>query len=98
MYSMEHLVTLITTEKARELRFCAGRPPVMVLEEEEHPLQGPPTTGQEVVRLLRSVANSRQMRELRERGAVQFVYTLRGRTPVLVRAKMEDENVAFDIS
>src|SRR5947209_6371837 len=98
MYSIDHLVTLVTAEKARELRFSAGRPPVIVLEEEEHALQGPPTTGQEVARLLRSVANSRQMRELRECGAVQFVCTLGGRMPVLVRAKIENENVVFDIS
>jgi len=95
---MDHLVTLLTTEKARELRFRAGKPPVMGLDDEERPLQGPPITGEEVTFLLRSVANSRQMRELLQRGQVHFVFTIRGRMPVLVRAHMNNENVAFDIS
>src|SRR5215472_6528339 len=98
MYSMDHLVTLITLEKARELRFCVGRSPIVVLETGERSLQGPPTSGEEVERLFRSVADSRQMRELRKRGAMQFVYTLPNRMPVLVRAKMDGANVAFDIS
>lgn len=98
MYDMDHLLTLLTTEKARELQFRPGSPPVIVLEGEQHPLQGPPIMGDDVVRLLRTVANSRQMRDLRERGAVQFVCTVRGRSPFLVRARMEDENVVFDVS
>lgn len=98
MYSMDHLVTLLTAEKARELRFCAGKPPVMVLDDDQRPLQGPPISGEEVAGLLRSIANSRHMRELQKRGTVQFVFTVRDRMPVLVRARIEDENVAFDIS
>jgi Tfp pilus assembly pilus retraction ATPase PilT len=95
---MDHLVTLLTAEKARELRFCAGKPPVLALEKEERPLQGPPIPADEVERLLRSVANSRQIRELQQRGVVQFIFTVRNRVPVLVRAHMEDENLLFDIS
>jgi Tfp pilus assembly pilus retraction ATPase PilT len=98
MYSMEHLVALMTAEKAQELRCCAGQPPLIVSEQEQRALQGPPIGDREVEQLLRSVANSRQMRELRDCRRVQFVYTLRGRTPVLVRAKIEDENIVFDIS
>jgi Tfp pilus assembly pilus retraction ATPase PilT len=97
MYSMEQLITVLTTEKACELRFCAGKPPIVALEKYEYPLQGPPITTDEVAQLLRSVANSRQIRELRQRGAVQFVFTVRDRMPVLVRAQMEDMNIAFNI-
>ncbi len=92
MYYMDHLLTLLTIEKARELQFRAGSPPLIVLEDEQHSLQG------HVMRLLRSMATSRQMRDLRDHGTVQFIYTLPDRSPFLVRATMEDENVVFDVS
>jgi hypothetical protein len=38
------------------------------------------------------------VRELRERGTVQFVYTAIGRAPLVVYARMEDENVEFSVS
>ena len=76
MYYMDHLLTLLTTEKGRELQFRAGSPPVIVLEDEQHSLQGPPITREDVMRLLRSMATSRQMRDLRDHGTVQFIYTL----------------------
>ena len=83
---MDHLLTLLTIEKARELQFRAGSPPVIVLEDEQHSLQGPPITREDVMRLLRSMATSRQMRDLRERG-VQFIYTLPDRSPFLVMCR-----------
>jgi hypothetical protein len=98
IYDMDQLLTMLTIEKARQLRFRGGRPPVMVSEDEEHSLQGPPIPSEDVVRLLRSMASSREMRDLRECGAVQFIYTTQGRSPFLVRARMEDENVVFDVS
>jgi len=98
MYHMDHLLTMLTTEKAKELVFRAGSPPVIVSDREQHSLQGPPTAGEDVMQLLRSLATSRQMRQLRERGTVEFVYTTRGRCPFMVRAKMEDENVVFHVS
>jgi Tfp pilus assembly ATPase PilU len=98
MYSMDQLVIVLTAEKARELRFCADKPPIVALDHYEYPLQGPPIGAEEVAQLLRSVANSRQMRELQQRGKVQFVFTIQDRMPVLVRARIEDEIVAFDIS
>jgi len=87
MYYMDHLLALLTIEKARELQFRAGSAPVIVLEDEQHSLQGPPITGDDVMRLLRSMATSRQMRDLREHGGVQFIYTLPDRSPFLVRAR-----------
>jgi Tfp pilus assembly ATPase PilU len=98
MYRMEDLLVLLTAEQAKELRFRAGHPPVIVAEDEQHPLQGPPLTGEDVGQLLRSVATSRQMRELRMSGAVQFIYVLPDRSPFLIRAKMEDANVVIEVS
>ena len=98
MYYMDHLLILLTAENARELQFRAGSPPIILSEGENHLLQGPSVTDEDMMLLLRSMANSRQMRELRMNGAVQFIYTPRGRSPFLVRANMEDENVEFDVS
>jgi len=98
MYSMEQLITVLTTEKACELRFCAGKPPIVALENYEYPLQGPPVPADEVERLLRSIASSRQIRELQQPGTVQFVFTVKDRMPVLVQAQMEDMKIAFNIS
>ena len=97
MYSMDNLLTLITTEQARELRFRAGAPPVVVLGEEPHPMEGPPLTVNCAEQLLRSIANTRQMRELRERGAVTFIYSLRGSSPFLIRAALEGDSIVFNV-
>jgi Tfp pilus assembly ATPase PilU len=98
MYQMDQLLELLTIEKARELRFRGGRPPLMVLEDEQHSLQGPSITDEEVMQLLRNLANSRQMRDLREQGKVAFVHTAVGRAPYVVRAQIENENVVFSVS
>jgi Tfp pilus assembly ATPase PilU len=98
MYHLEHLLALLTIEKAAELQFRADSPPMLVSENEQHPLQGPPISHDDVTRLLRSLATSRQMRELRQFGMVQFIYVLPDRSPFLVRAKMEAEHVVFDVS
>ncbi|SPE61373.1 hypothetical protein SBV1_690002 [Verrucomicrobia bacterium] len=98
MYSMDNLLTLVHTEQARELRVRVGTPPILVAEGEAHTLEGPPITAESAERLLRSIANTRQMWELRERGAVTFIYTSQGASPFLVRARMEHENVVFDVA
>ena len=98
MYHMDHLLSLLTIEKAKELRFRAGSPPLVVTEDEQRSLQGPPITGEDVERLLRCLATSRQMRDLRKCGKVRLIYTTRGRSPFLVRAEMADQTIVFDIS
>ena len=98
MYQMDQLLNLLTAERAKELHFRAGRPPLMVLDDEQHSLQGPPIADDEIVRLLRDLANSRQIRDLRAHGKVEFVYTAAGRAPFVIRAQMESENVVFSVS
>lgn len=51
MYCMEHLLALLTTEKAKKLEFRAGGPPTIVLECKRYPLQGPPITAEDVLQL-----------------------------------------------
>jgi Tfp pilus assembly ATPase PilU len=92
---MDQLLQLLTIEKAKQLHVWPGRPPIMVLDDEEHSLQGPAVTGEDAMRLLRSVATSRQIRDLREIGEVSFVYTMPDRSPFVIRAWVEEETVAF---
>jgi Tfp pilus assembly ATPase PilU len=94
---MDDLLDLVSTERAEELRLHVGTPPVMVLRGEHHTVEGPEITAENAEQLLRSVADSRQMREFRERGAAEFVYKFRGSSRFLVRAMKEDENVGFDL-
>jgi len=96
-YSMDNLLTLITVEQVRELRICAGVPPVVVSERESHMLEGPPLTRECTEQLLRSIANTRQMRALQQSGAVEFMYHFEGKSPFLVRAKIRDASVEFTV-
>jgi Tfp pilus assembly ATPase PilU len=98
MYQMDQLLNLLTAEKAKVLQFRAGSPPIMLSERERHLLQGPPITDEEVLTLFRSVASSREMRELRELGKLHFVYTAPGRAPFVIQAKMHAESIAFEVS
>ena len=97
MYSIDNLLTLVTTQRAVELRFVVGRPPVIVSDTEEHALEGPPITSENAHELLRSIANTRHMRELREKGEVKFLYKFQGTLPFLVRARTRDGTIAFEI-
>ena len=78
MYSMDNLLTLVRGEQVRELRIRAGVPPIIVSENESHTLEGPPLTGEGAEQLLRSIANTRQMRALQQSGAVEFMYHSKG--------------------
>ena len=94
---MSNLLRRVKTEQADELRLHVGAPPVIVLQGEPHPLEGPVITPEDAEQLLRSVANTRQRRELRARGMVQFIYRFRRSTDFVVCARMEDEHVGIDI-
>jgi len=97
MYSMENLLTLIKVEQVRELKIRTGVPPIVVSENESRMLEGPPLTSESAEQLLRSIANTRQMRALQQTGAVDFMYHFEGRSPFLVRAKISDANVEFTV-
>ena len=97
MYSMDNLLTLVSSEQARELRFRADAPPIIVMDDEPHALEGPPITAENVERLLRSIATSREMRELRVHGVVEFIYHFQRTSPFLVHARMRDGTVSFDV-
>jgi hypothetical protein len=91
MYDMDHLLTLLTVEKAKELQFRAGSPPVIVSDSDEQPLQGPPITSDDVMRFFTQPATSRDMRALRESGMVRFEAPFTGLTP-RVNERAEEAN------
>ena len=97
MYSMDHLLHLLHSDGADELRLHVGTPPVIVMDGKQQDLEGPAITAEDAEQLLQSVANTRQRRELRESGAVKFVYRFRNCANFVVRVRMEDENVGMDI-
>lgn len=96
-YSMDNLLTLIRSEQARELRIRAGVPPIVISEDETHTLEGPPLTTEAAEQLLRSIANTRQMRVLQQSGAVDFMFHFEGKLPFLVHAKMSNATVEFTV-
>ena len=97
MYSIDDLLHLASSDGADELRLHVGTPPVIVLGGVLHTIEGPPITTENAEQLLQSVATTRQRRELRERGKVQFVFRFRRITDFVIRARIEDENVGIDI-
>ena len=94
---MDELLALIRTQRADELKVHVGTPPVMVLKGEPQSLDGPVITAEDADHLLRSIADTRQMREMWERGEMEFLYNFRNLSFFLVRARVENEFVAFDV-
>ena len=97
MYSMDDLLHVVHSDGADGLKLHVGQPPVVVIDGEQQPIEGPAITTQDAEQLLQSITDTRQRRELRENGVVEFIYKSRGRASFVVHAKMEDENVGMDI-
>lgn len=95
--SMDDLLHLLHSDGADELRLHVGQPPVIVLEGEQQPLEGPAITTEDAQQLWQSIANTRQRREFREHGVMEFIYRFRGRADFVVRARMEDGNIGMVI-
>jgi Tfp pilus assembly ATPase PilU len=97
MYSMDDLLHLVNSDGADELRLQVGTPPIVVLGGEHHQVEGPAITMEEVEELWHSLADTRQRRELRALGMVQFIYRFRAGTNFVVCARLENENVRINI-
>ena len=98
MASMDNLLHLVHSDGAQALRLHVGRPPVVVLDGEEQPLDEPAITPEDAEQLWWSISNTRQRRELWERGWVNFLYRFRGRASFVVCARMEKTSVGMDIT
>jgi hypothetical protein len=96
-YDMNDLLTLVTTDQAEGLSLHSGQMPVVRLGGEPHPIEGPAITIENAEMLLGSLATTRQVRELRERGTYEFIYTFRESTRFRVRAWMQDDQLQLDL-
>lgn len=97
MFSMDQLLHLLHSDGADELRLHVGEPPLIVMDSQPQPIEGPAISAEDAKELLQSITDTRQRRELREQGAVKFIHRFRGRASFVIRAKMEDGNVGMDI-
>ena len=95
-YEMTDLLTLILSKRAEGLSLHVGKPPVVHLHAEPHAIEGPVITPENAESLLRSLADTRQVRQLRAAGGLEFVYTFRD-VPFRVQVRAEDEDVCLDL-
>ena len=97
MYSLDDLFHLLHSDGAERLRLDVGQPPVMVIDGQDEPIDGPAITTEDAEQLLQSVTDTRQRRELRQRGDLEFVYTFRQRASFVVHARIRNETVSIEI-
>lgn len=96
-YHMSDLLALIVAERAEGLSITPGQPPCIHLRGVMHVIEGPRVSAVHALSLLRSIADTRQMRQLHEHGRAEFLLTFRESARFRVTAKREDDEVHFQI-
>lgn len=96
MYSADDLLHLVNSDGADSLKLRVGMPPIIVIDGKNCVVEGPPLTHENAEVLLRSLTNTRQRRELREQGQVQFIYRLRGCTDFVICGRVAGENIEIE--
>jgi len=96
-YEMADLLSLIITERAEALSIAPGQAPSVHVRGEAHLIEGPAVSPQHAWSLLRRVADTRQMRQLREHGRAEFLFTFRQAARFRVTARSERDEVQFQI-
>ena len=84
-YSIPDLLKLLRTERGERVRLDVGFPPTLVVKGESHEIEGPAVVEESVEEMLRSVADTGEMRAFRETGTVDIIVSFDG-TRFLVRA------------
>ena len=74
-YSLHELLALLASERGDSVRLQVGFQPVFTLKGLEHEIEGPSVSDSDIDDLLRAVAGTRTVRELRRSGAVDLVHT-----------------------
>jgi len=97
MYSVDDLLSTVTSEHAEQLRLYVGSPPIIVLRGEHHVVEGPPISLENIEQMLLKLADTRQRRGLRERGAAKFIHVFGSSRFFMVHAKIEGENVRLHL-
>ncbi len=84
-YSTPDLLNLLLTEKGEYISLEPGLPPFYRIKEKRYEVEGPPLTEGNLEQILRELANTRQLREFREKRSLDFNYPYK-RNLLLVRA------------
>ena len=96
-YTIGDLLDLVFTEKAKGLVLHRGKPPVVSVGEDLCAIEGPAISSQNADELLRSLATTRQIRELRESGRIEFFHDFQGRAQFIVRVKTESAALEIEL-
>ena len=94
---MTDLLSLIVSERADGLSIMPGHAPAVHLRGEVHLIEGAAVSPEHASSLLRTMADTRQMQELREQGCAEFLFTFRSSERFRVTARREHEQVQFQI-
>lgn len=97
MYSMDDLLHLLHSDGAEALQVHVGAPPVVIMDGVPQQLPGTALTRGDTEHLLQCIADSRQRRELRTRGYVEFHYRFRDRVNFIIRARMVGEEIQINV-
>lgn len=84
-YSVPDLLNLLLLQKGEYIRLEPGLPPFYQIKGQRYEVEGPPLTEENLEQILRELANTRQLREFREKRSLDFNYPYK-RTLLLVRA------------
>ena len=96
-YDMTDLLMLIVTERADGLSVVPGQAPAVRVRGEVHAIDGPSISPEHAKALLRSLAVTRQMRDLHEHGRTDFLFTFRETARFRLEARRENDEVRFQI-
>ena len=97
MYSIDDLLHIVHSDGADLLRLEVGQPPMVAIDGEDQAIEGPAITVEDAQRFLQCLADTRQRRDLRKRGEIEFIYRFRQCASFVVHAKVDDERIYIDI-
>jgi hypothetical protein len=95
-YNMKDLLQLVESGGADGLSLYPGEPPVVHIKCQPHRVEGSPITPENADSLLRVLADTRQVREFRANGSIEFVYTCRS-SQFRVEGRADDVAVRMDL-
>lgn len=84
-YSVPDLLNLLLAQKGEYIRLEPGLPPFYKIKEQRYEVEGSPLTEENLEQILRELANTRQLREFREKRSLDFNYPYK-HTLLLIRA------------
>jgi Tfp pilus assembly pilus retraction ATPase PilT len=96
-YTTDDLLDLVVTENASALSLRVGRPPVVSLRGDTHVIEGPEISPENADEMLRGLATTRQIRELREQGRIELIHVTRTRAQFRVLVESVRDELHMDL-